>query len=285
MRDSNDAAVLEAAGRRHHWISIPRMEEILSCISSDIADACDSDDKPIIVLSGPTGIGKTTLLRELSFRLGSAAVPPRSHDQHFRFKPFVHSTLSTGATPAQIAIDIRLSMGLPTPSTFFRMAQQKCREGLNQLSVQILAVDHVNAILNHGARAQQDCLNVLKFLSVTAPVPLILSGTMPPEQLFTGLNDPAGEMASRAVYYRLEAWKPDANFQQLILALGEAYAIDEPEVLASQACATVIHQGSLGLTRLVCRSIRQASQQAKHEGCQLQPRHLEAALRRMSAGI
>lgn len=258
------------------------MEAIIASIQADLADAEHTDDKPIIVLSGPTGIGKTALLRELGHRITAAAVQPRNHDRHFRFKPFVHSVLSTGSGPAQLAIDIRLSMGLPTPSTHYRMAHQKAKEGLAQLSAQVLVVDHVNAILSHGVRAQEDCVNVLKFLSVAAAIPIILGGTMRPEKLFTAQNDASQEMQSRAIYYRLDYWRADADFQRLLIALGEAYALDEPELLAQEQFAELIHQRSGGLTRMVCRAIRKANRLAKDDQSSFNVQHLRAAFEQMT---
>lgn len=268
--------------RRYLWVHIPRMEALITSIRADLAAADESEDKPIIVLSGPTGIGKTALLRELGFRITSEARTPRSHDQHFRFKPFVHSVISTGSGPAQVAIDIRLSMGLPTPSSHYRLAQHKAKEGLEQLSTTVLAVDHINAILSHGIRAQEDSLNVLKFLSVAAAIPIIVSGTMRPEKLFTSQNDVAAEMRSRAIYYRLDYWKPDADFQLLLIALGEAYGLEEPEALAEEAFAGLIHERSAGLTRPVCRSIRKASRLARDEASPLKPNHFQIAFSQMT---
>lgn len=271
----------QGALRRYPWVCIPRMEMLLAEIRGELTDAEHSEDKPIIVLSGPTGIGKTALLRELAFRITSEAKKPRSHDPHFRFKPFVHAVLSTGAGPAQVAIDIRLCMGLPTATSHYRVAQHKTKEGLEQLSATVLAVDHVNSILNHGVRSQEDCLNVLKYLSVTAAIPIVLAGTMQPKAMFTHLNDPAGEMEGRAVYFRMDHWQPNADFQRLLIALGEAYGLDDPEELAGEEFASLIYKRSAGLTRPVCRGIRKAARLAREEGCSLQLRHFEVAFAQM----
>lgn len=263
---------------RYLWVPIPAQETIIARILQEIDDVCDPDSRPVIVLSGPSGMGKSLLLRELERRCLARHQPPPDLKPGHRHKPLLRSILSSASGPQNVAIDIRHWQGFPTPSTHYPSAQNRVIEAMAQQGTRALAVDRASTILDHGPRTQQEVLKVIGYIGEAASVPVILAGTMAAKDMFTRVNDPYAVLADRAIYLKLERWELDDRFQKLLLAFGEGYELQDFERIAEESYAERFHELSFGTTRGVARGLRRAMRLMEAERANaLSLRHVEEA--------
>lgn len=242
------------------WIDFEEARDAVETIV-DIAHD-DPEERPTcIVLVGKSGMGKTSILREVQRRLLVDFPKPAAWGEA-RHQPVVRAIIPSSPTSLKINLTLLWKQGWPITSTIHKIADLKVVELLQVQATRLVEIDNVHVILTAIGVARRDTLDAFRFLMSAGNVATVVAGLDVAEDIFS--DDP--ELASRSIILRLPPWAPGEASQRLIRALARGMGLNEPDRLAEGEFAERIWQASGGVTGNFKRVLRWSEKVARRNG-------------------
>lgn len=262
--------------RLYRWIKFPRHEAVLSEIFAAIEDQQSNGSETVIMLSGPRGMGKSLLGRELEHRAHERCDHLKPVGEMLP-RPVLRAMLGSGAGFASVVVDIRHFQGMPVPTSHYRAAHFKIVETCRLQQTRCIFIDRFEMVLDQGAVAQRDALKAIGYLAAATGLPIVLCGAFDPRRVFTRTNDIHGFVEDRALYIDIPRWAFDDQFRAAVLHVATMYNAPDPEALADVKMAEQLHLLSHGITRHLARGLWRGLRLAREDGLNsLKQRHIEA---------
>lgn len=265
MRQAIQERLLQPRNRGYKWIPFEPQEKIIKEIFATMDDQKEHDCETVIMLSGPRGMGKSMIGRELAHRGHErfiSATPPRD----IVLQPVLRALLGSGSGFTNVAVDIRHFQGLPIPTSHYRSAHTRVAETCGQQQTRCIFIDRFETILDQGPVTQRDAFKAIGYLASATKVPIVLCGTFDPNKVFTATNDTHGFIADRAMYLELPRWDCDINFLSTIRTLARLFDVPEPDALVEETVAKRLHELSNGITRKLVRGLYRSLRKAAEDG-------------------
>lgn len=246
-------ASLPGSLQKAFWINFDEASSHVNTLMS-LADE-EPDDRPTcVVLVGQSGMGKTSILKEVGRRMRGAYPEPRGWGDA-RYIPMLHAVVPSKPSSLRINLALLWKQGWPLTSRTHQIADLKVAELLGKQGTRLVAIDNVHAILTASRRARRDALDSFRFLMSEGNVHMVVAGLDIAADIF---SDDV-ELAYRSIILRLKPWPPGAPSQNLIRALASGLEMIEPDRFAEPEIAEFIWRNSHGVTgnfkRLLHRGI------------------------------
>lgn len=242
------------------WIDFDEARQAVETIV-DIAHE-DQEERPTcIVLTGQSGMGKTSILREAQRRLIRDFPEPADWGEA-RFQPVIRTIIPTSPTSLKINLAILWKQGWPIRTNTHKTADLKVVDLLSEQGTKLVAVDNIHAILTASGVARRDTLDAFRYLMSAGNVPMVIAGLDVAADIF---SDDA-ELASRSIMIRLSPWEGGEPVQRLIRAMGRGLRIENAEQLMEPKFSERIWKESGGVTGNVKRMLRWAKKEANKAG-------------------
>src|SRR3546814_787355 len=151
--------------KKQHYINIERMACIFFFkqktaydmrISDWSSDVCSSDlERPTcIVLTGQSGMGKTSILREAQRRLAEAFPEPADWGEA-RYQPVLRTVIPSSPTSLKINLALLWKQGWPIRTNTHKTADLKVVDLLAEQGTRLVAIDNVHVILTASGVARR----------------------------------------------------------------------------------------------------------------------------------
>jgi hypothetical protein len=239
--ESMSAAKVEASGSLF-WIDFDLARDTVETIVDVAHD--DQEERPTcIVLTGESGMGKTSILREAQRRLTEAFPRPADWGEA-RYQPVIRAVIPSSPTALKINLTLLWKQGWPITNSVHRTADLRVVELLSAQGTRLVEIDNVHVVLTVAGNPRRDTLDAFRFLMSAGNVPMVVAGLDIAEDIFS--DDP--ELANRSIILRLPLWEPGEASQRLIRALARGMGLNEPERLAEGDFAERIWKASNGVT-------------------------------------
>ncbi|QWT16525.1 TniB family NTP-binding protein [Sphingobium xenophagum] len=239
------------------WIDFAEARDAVETIVDVAHD--DPEERPTcIVLTGQSGMGKTSILRETQRRLAEAFPEPASWGEA-RYQPMLRTVIPSSPTSLKINLALLWKQGWPICSNTHKTADLKVVDLLAEQGTRLVAIDNVHVMLTASGVARRDTLDAFRFLMSAGNVPLVVAGLEVARQIFA--DDV--ELAYRSIMLQLPLWAPGEPSQRLIRALARGMGMVEPDHLAEPAFAERIWRESGGVTGNFKRILRWSGKVAK----------------------
>lgn len=224
------------------WIDFEEARNAVETIVDVAHD--DPEERPTcIVLTGQSGMGKTSILREAQRRLAEAFPEPADWGEA-RYQPVLRTVIPSSPTSLKINLALLWKQGWPIRTNTHKTADLKVVDLLAEQGTRLVAIDNVHVILTASGVARRDTLDAFRFLMSAGNVPLVVAGLDVARQIFA--DDV--ELAYRSIILKLPLWEPGEPAQRLIRALARGMGMEEPDHLAEPAFAERIWRTSGGVT-------------------------------------
>ncbi len=224
------------------WIDFEEARNAVETIVDVAHD--DPEERPTcIVLTGQSGMGKTSILREAQRRLAEAFPEPADWGEA-RYQPVLRTVIPSSPTSLKINLALLWKQGWPIRTNTHKTADLKVVDLLAEQGTRLVAIDNVHVILTASGVARRDTLDAFRFLMSAGNVPLVVAGLDVARQIFA--DDV--ELAYRLIILKLPLWEPGEPAQRLIRALARGMGMEEPDHLAEPAFAERIWRTSGGVT-------------------------------------
>jgi len=239
------------------WIDFKEARNAVETIVEVAHD--DPEERPTcIVLTGQSGMGKTSILREAQRRLIEAFPEPADWSEA-RYQPVLRTVIPSSPTSLKINLALLWQQGWPIRANTHKTADFKVVDLLAAQGTRLVAIDNVHVILTASGVARRDTLDALRFLMSAGNVPLVVAGLDVARQIFA--DDV--ELAYRSIMLKLPLWEPGEPSQRLIRALARGMGMAVPKHLAAPAFAERIWRESGGVTGNFKRILHWSAKVAK----------------------
>ena len=160
--------------RHAFWIDFDEARRHVNTLVG-LADE-DPDDRPTcVVLVGQSGMGKTSILKEVQRRI-EIAYPEPSDWGEARYIPMQRAVVPSHPTSLRINLALLWKQGWPLTKRTHQIADLKVAELLGKQATRLVAVDNVHAVLTASGRARRDALDSFRFLMSEGNVHMVVAG-------------------------------------------------------------------------------------------------------------
>jgi Bacterial TniB protein len=242
------------------WIDFEEARNAVETIV-DIAHD-DQEERPTcIVLVGQSGMGKTSILREVQRRL-TVDFPEPADWGDARYLPVLRTVVPSSPNSTKINLALLWKQGWPITSSTHKTADLRVVQLLGEQGTQLVAVDNIHALLTASRKAREDTLDAFRFLMSEGDVPMVVAGLDVAEDIFSDDQ----ELAHRSIILRLRLWEPGETSQRLIRSLATGMGLPEPQRLSEPEYAERIWAASNGVTGNFKRILHWSAKVAKRKG-------------------
>ena len=164
------------------WIDFEEARNAVETIVDVAHD--DPEERPTcIVLTGQSGMGKTSILREAQRRLAEAFPEPADWGEA-RYQPVLRTVIPSSPTSLKINLALLWKQGWPIRTNTHKTADLKVVDLLAEQGTRLVAIDNVHVILTASGVARRDTLDAFRFLMSAGNVPLVVAGLDVARQIF-----------------------------------------------------------------------------------------------------
>src|SRR3546814_9198062 len=167
------------------WIDFEEARNAVETIVDVAHD--DPEERPTcIVLTGQSGMGKTSILREAQRRLAEAFPEPADWGEA-RYQPVLRTVIPSSPTSLKINLALLWKQGWPIRTNTHKTADLKVVALLDAQDTRLVALDNVHVLLTASGVAQRPTTDALPFLLPAGNVQLVEAGPPPPRPPFAPL--------------------------------------------------------------------------------------------------
>lgn len=242
------------------WVPFTDAERAVETLLSVASEAPD-ERPPCVVLSGPSGMGKSAILRETQRRM-LAAYPKPEALRDTRYEPMLRAIVPSRPSSVKINLMLLWKQGWPIRSNSALTADSKVVELLRLQRTRLIAIDQVHTILTASGATRRDTLDAFRFLMTEGQIPMVVAGIARAAEIFEADE----ELAARSISIKLSPWPPGEASQRMIRSLARGLRLSDPDRLAEPDIASRISELSHGITGNVSRILRWSAKVAAQRG-------------------
>jgi len=259
MSDEERIAVVEKI-----FIKYPRLKEILGNVDESRRLAEIMDEPPCLIITGPSGAGKTTISRY--FR---EAFPRRSTKEG-TIVPVLTATIPCPASVKSLATSLLDGLGDPIPDKGSVVSQTlRLYKLMEACKVELVLLDEFQHIIDRDSlKVLYTAADWLKNFVNRTKKPVILMG-MPGADRILDANDQLERRFSSRITLEPFGWgekKQIEDFRKFLKVLDEKLPFDTRSQLSSWEMALRIHYATGGVVGKVMALVRTATLKAIKDG-------------------
>lgn len=198
---------------------------------------------PNLLLVGEPNNGKTTIARRF-YRLCGQPYVREEDDQGV--KPIILAEAPPSADEKGLYVAILREFFTPhRPTDPVIKLRYQVVHLVREFNARLIMIDEFHSLLTGSARKQREVMNALKYLCNELAVPVVGVGTRDAVRVLH--TDP--QHASRFEVVGLPLWKPDSEFQQLLVSFERFLPLKKASMLHEPKLAKLLHSisgGNLG---------------------------------------
>jgi hypothetical protein len=242
------------------WIGYPIAKQVLAKLES-LLTYPKSHRMPNLLIIGETNNGKTMLLQ----RFQSLHPPIDTGDEAAIQVPVL--VVQAPPTPDEGRLYTAILERLFTPfKSSFRLDRKQTEviKRLQQVRIQLLAIDEIHHVLSGNQNRQKSFLNVIKYLGNELQVPIVGVGTRDAWRAIQ--TDP--QLANRFAPMVLPRWEVDETFLRLLVSFERMLPLKEPSNLHEAKLAARLHAMCEGYIGELSRLLNEAAVKAIESGAE-----------------
>jgi hypothetical protein len=219
--------------KKNRWIGYDHAKKLILKME-DLLRHPDTHRMPNLLIKAATNNGKSSILNRF------ADLHPVKDDP-FEDKlvmPVLTMQIPSAPTPDSIYNGILRKLRLPFRESYSKdLKFQMVLDGLKNFDVRMLCFDELHVIANTTKLVKLQLLDTIKYLSNETRIPIVGAGTIEAHVLL--LSD--GQLANRFEPYLLPQWKPNDEFQQLVVSFEALLPLKRPSNLHNEEMAMRIY--------------------------------------------
>lgn len=210
-----------------------------------------------MLISGPSGSGKSTILKVFTKKHPRESLPDYERIPVLRVEtPEVPGGRRfLGAILEAFGFD-------DYDKTSFETRKIRVKRELEGCKVKILLIDEIHNLLAGSPKLKEETCNLLKSLSNSFDLPIVLAGTERAENVFRY----DAQLVSRFPMFRLPVWTDGKAYRVFLKMLESTIPLREPSGLANSELATHILKQSNGVLADIVLMVKTAARLAVIDG-------------------
>lgn len=210
-----------------------------------------------MLISGPSGSGKSTILKVFTKKHPRESLPDYERIPVLRVEtPEVPGGRRfLGAILEAFGFD-------DYDNSSFETRKIRVKRELEGCKVRILLVDEIHNLLAGSPKLKEETCNLLKGLSNSFDLPIVLAGTERAENVFRYDT----QLISRFPVFRLPVWTDGKVYRAFLKMLESTIPLRQPSGLANAELATYILKQSNGVLADIVLTVKNAARLAVLDG-------------------